>query len=454
MILTRSLAFIAALLGLSLAAWAQTAPDPSGDWRGTLQAGAVQLRVAMHLGQTSTFDSPDQGALGLPARMTVEGRRVTVNIEQVGVFAGELSQDGKTLVGTFRQGGASLPLSFERGTFGAAQRPQTPQPPFPYRSEEVGYDNPQRPGVHLAGTLTVPPGAGPFPAVLLITGSGAQDRDETLFEHKPFLLLADHLTRRGVAVLRVDDRGVGGSTGATPNDTTADFATDVEAGIAWLKTRREIDARRIGLLGHSEGGVIAPLVASRDESIAFVVLLAGPGVPGADLIVEQVRALALAAGAPAAAADQSAALQRGLLDVVMRHSDEAAARKAIAAYFAERGAPVPDAATMGQLLSPWYRYYIAHDPRPALRALKVPVLALLGGKDLQVPLAQNLPALRDALQANPRSQVVALPALNHLFQTAATGSVEEYGRITETIEPSVLERIAGWILANAGGGAR
>lgn len=435
---------------LTLTAGAQAAPDPAGDWRGTLQAGAVSLRVALHLGDTSTFDSPDQGALGIPARMTTEGRRVTVTIEQVGSFEGELSPDGGTLAGTFRQGGASLPLSFERGSFGAAQRPQTPVPPFPYRSEDVHYDNPQRPGVRLAGTLTLPAGDGPFPAVLLVTGSGAQDRDQTLFEHKPFLVIADYLTRRGVAVLRVDDRGVGGSTGATPRDTTADYATDVAAGVAWLKTRREIDPRRIGLLGHSEGGVIAPLVASRDETIAFVVLLAGPGVPGADVIVEQVRALAQAAGAPTAVAEQSAQMQRGLMDLLLRTEDEAAAREGIAAYFTGRGAPVPDAATMRQLLSPWYRHYIAHDPRPALRALRMPVLALLGGKDIQVTVEQNLPALRDALQANPRSQIVALPALNHLFQTASTGGVQEYGQISETIAPAVLERIAGWILENAG----
>ncbi len=445
----------AVLWVLTLAAGAQAAPDPAGDWRGTLQAGAVSLRVALHLGDTSTFDSPDQGALGIPARMTTEGRRVTVTIEQVGSFEGELSPDGSTLAGTFRQGGASLPLSFERGTFSAARRPQTPAPPFPYQSEEMRYENPQRPGAQLAGTLTLPSGQGPFPAVLLVTGSGAQDRDQTLFEHKPFLVIADYLTRRGVAVLRVDDRGVGGSTGATPHDTTADYATDVEAGIAWLKARREIDPRRIGLLGHSEGGVIAPIVASRDPTIAFVVLLAGPGVTGADVIVEQVRALARAAGAPAAVAEQSAQMQRGLMDLLLRTPDDAAARDAITAYFTQRGAPVPDAATLRQLLSPWYRHYIAHDPRPALRTLKMPVLALLGGKDTQVPVNQNLPALRDALQDNPRSQVVALPSLNHLFQTATTGGVEEYGRITETIAPSVLERIADWILANAGsGGAR
>ena len=443
------IAFLLALLVVPLALPAQSPPDPSGDWRGTLQAGAVKLRLALHLGETSTFDSLDQGAMGLPARLSVDGRRITVTIAQVGSIEGELSEDGNTINAVLKQGSVSLPVSFERGTFAAANRPQTPVAPFPYRSEEVGYDNPQRPGVHLAGTLTLPPGPGPFPAVLLITGSGAQDRDETIFEHKPFLVLADFLTRRGIAVLRVDDRGVGGSTGATPRDTTADFATDVEAGVAWLKAHSAIDAKRIGLLGHSEGATIAPLVASRDASISFVVLLAGAGVPGADVIVEQVRAIAQAAGMPAAAAEQSARMQRGLMDVLLKHPQDATARAEISAYFAARGAPAPAESTVAQLLSPWYRHFIAHDPRPALRALKVPVLALLGGKDIQVTAAQNVPALQEALRGNPSATVEELPGLNHLFQTATTGAVDEYATITETIAPVVLEHVGEWILANA-----
>lgn len=444
------IAFLLALLFAPMAMPAQSSPDPTGDWRGTLQAGAVKLRLALHLGETSTFDSLDQGALGVPAQLSVDGRRITVTIAQVGSIEGELSEDGNTINAVLKQGPATLPVSFERGTFAAANRPQTPIPPFPYRSEEVGYDNPQQPGVHLAGTLTLPPGPGPFPAVLLITGSGAQDRDETLFEHKPFLVLADFLTRRGIAVLRVDDRGVGGSTGATPQDTTADFATDVEAGVAWLKAHRAIDARRVGLLGHSEGATIAPLVASRDPAIAFVVLLAGAGVPGADVIVEQVRAIARAAGAPDAAAEQSAATQRGLLDLVLKNPDNATAQAEINAYFAARGLPAPAESTVAQLLSPWYRHFIAHDPRPALRALKVPVLALLGRKDIQVTAAQNLPALRDALRDNGAATVEEMPGLNHLFQTATTGAVDEYTTIPETIAPAVLHRIGEWILAHAG----
>ncbi len=437
---------LAALLSASSAATAQTPQQGGGDWRATMSTGALQLRVAMHLGATSTFDSIDQGAFGFPARMVSEGRHLIVTIEKVGVFEGDLSEDGQMLIGALKQGARSTPLVFVRGTFVAANRPQMPVKPFPYRSEEVGYDNSQHPGVHLAGTLTLPAGTEPFPAVLLITGSGSQDRDGTIFEHKPFLVLADYLTRRGVAVLRVDDRGMGGSTGASPNDTTADFATDVETGVAWLKTRREIDPARIGLLGHSEGGVIAPLVASRDPSIAFVVLLGGPGVPGADVIVEQVRAIALASGTPASKAEKAALVQKALLDAIVKSPDAMAARAAASKALSDHGAPAPDEATLRQLTSPWYRNYIAHDPRPPLRAIKRPVLALLGGKDTQVTASQNAPALREALRRNPHGRVVELPNLNHLFQTAITGSVDEYGKIEETIAPEALKIIGDWII--------
>jgi hypothetical protein len=440
------LGIVAALVSAGNGAAAQEpSVDPHGDWHGTLAAGPVQVRLALHLGDSSTFDSVDQGALGLPAKLSVDGRRVKVTIPGVGDFEGELSTDGQTLSGALVQGLQRTPLRFDRGAWARALRPQTPKPPYPYRSEEAGYDNPKRPGVHLAGTLTLPTGQGRFPAVLLVTGSGAQDRDETMFEHKPFLVLADALTRLGIAVLRVDDRGMGGSTGASPGDTTADFATDVESGVAWLKSRSDIDATRIGLLGHSEGGVIAPMVASRDSSIAFVVLWAGFGVPGADIIVEQVRALSAAAGMPAAAVDAAAALQRKVVTAVTTSPDATAARTAVAKVLLDAGTPAPSEADLAQLTSPWYRYFLSYDPVPALRGLKIPVLAVIGDKDTQVTAAQNAPALRAALAGNPEGSVVVLPSLNHLLQIAQTGSVDEYGKIEETIAPSALRVITEWI---------
>ncbi|MEO6081368.1 MAG: alpha/beta fold hydrolase [Steroidobacteraceae bacterium] len=334
-----------------------------------------------------------------------------------------------------------------------ASRPQTPLPPFPYTSEEVSYSNPDRVGVKLAGTLTLPQGSGPYPVVLLISGSGAQDRDESLLDHKPFLVLADYLTRRGIAVLRVDDRGVGGSTGASAGDTTADFASDVVAGIAWLASRKEIDRERIGLLGHSEGGTIAPMVASKDSRVMFVVLVAAPAMNGADIIVEQVRALNLAAGRPTFAANASASTQRRIVDAVLSGGDEAGARTAVTTLMANLGAPPLDEITMRQLTSAWYRYFLAYDPAPSLRALRIPVLAINGDRDVQVPTSRNEPAMRSALEKNARAEVVVLSGLNHLLQTADTGAVTEYQQIEETIAPQALKAIGDWVQRTVGSGS-
>ena len=442
-------------LALLLAAWGPSVKaesgnaDAFGDWRGTISAGEINLRAALHLGETSTFDSPDQGVLGLPAQMSVDGRTVTVNIGGVGVFEGTLSADGGTLEGVLKQGPAAIPIRFERGVFSAANRPQTPVPPFPYRVEEVSYDNPDQPDVRLAGTLTLPERVAPFPAVVLITGSGAQDRDESLFEHKPFLVLADALTRRGVAVLRVDDRGVGGSSPGAQDATTADYATDVEAGLAWLRARKDIDPGRVGLLGHSEGALIASIVASNDPGVDFVVLWAGQGVSGKEVVVEQAREIALANGASSEAAQKIAELQDAILEAVIAEPDEDTLRLSLDAITSSRGEPPLDQATVTALNTPWYRHFLSLDPATALVNVRAPVLALLGGKDIQVTPDQNAPALRAALSSNDNASVEVLPGLNHLLQTAKTGSPSEYGQIEETIAPEALARVVDWIVDQA-----
>jgi uncharacterized protein len=275
----------------------------AGDWQGTLRVGAASLRIAVHINAdpdgklSGTLDSLDQGARGIRlGAITVNNRQVTFTVPAVaGSFDGKLSEDGNTIDGSWTQG-ASLPLVLTRGEPASPpRRPQTPSKPYPYREEDVTFANPAA-GISLAGTLTIPPGAGPFPAVMLITGSGAQDRNESLVDHQPFLVLADHLTRKGIVVLRADDRGVGKSGGNFATATTTDFVTDVEAGVAFLRSRREVDERRLGLLGHSEGGMIAPMVANRNSAVHFIVLMAGPGVPGDEIIVEQVRLISLASG--------------------------------------------------------------------------------------------------------------------------------------------------------------
>ncbi len=335
-------------------------------------------------------------------------------------------------------------------------RPQEPRPPFPYRSEEVVFDNPAA-GITLAGTLTMPSDGTGFPAVVLLTGSGAQNRDEEIFGHKPFFVLADHLTRRGVAVLRFDDRGVGGSGGDPATSTSADFATDAAAALDYLATRPETDPARTGLAGHSEGATIAFMVAAaHPQKVAFVVSMAGPGVVGLEVSVMQVEDIYRAQGADEAIARAAADKQRADLtwfysltaEHVDTSPDEVAARM-VPGYDA-----LPDAVkatAREQILasnSPWARFFMSHDPARDLARIECPVLAINGSKDLQVRASVNLAAIRTALAAagNTALTEIEYPGLNHLLQTATTGHLREYGQIEETISPKVLEDIADWIL--------
>jgi fermentation-respiration switch protein FrsA (DUF1100 family) len=347
--------------------------------------------------------------------------------------------------------GSPLPLTLKRIKDQSElelRRPQNPVKPYPYREEDVTYTI-KAAGNTLAATLTVPPGKGPFPAVLLIVGSGPHDRDESLMGHKPFLVLSDYLTRKGIVVLRADKRGVGKSTGDYATATTADFAADAEAGVAFLKSRPEVDPHKIGLIGHSEGGIIAPLAAVADPDVAFIVLMAGSGVPGDQIIVEQARLIAEAGGETKEKAAADAEKERETLALVETEKDPAALNKLLGIKLAAEG--VPDAQIAAQtkaLTSPWIRYFLTYDPATALRKLTCPVLALSGEKDLQVPPAQNLPAIRKALEesGNKHVEVDELPGLNHLFQTAKTGSPSEYAQIEETMSPVALDKIAAWIL--------
>jgi uncharacterized protein len=432
--------------------------DIAGDWLGTLTLNGTNFRVIFHIqtaadGLRATMDSPDQSARGLLIT-SVQVKDGVVKLEAArinGRFEGVLSEDLSTITGKWTQGPGSWPLAVKRGKDASAlerrPRPQEPKRPYPYREEDVAYDN-KAAAVRLAATLTLPNGHGPFPAVVLITGSGPQDRDETVFDHKPFLVLADYLTRRGIAVLRADDRGVGNSTGSFEGATTADFATDTEAAIAYLETRPEIDARDIGLIGHSEGGIIAPMIAARSHDVAFIVMLAGSGVPGDEILVAQVELLTEAAGKSHEEAMKAAAEEGEVLALAKQNPDQASFEKALGEKF---GGHIPDTrigATVMALKSPWLRYFIAYDPASALRKVTCPVLALNGEKDLQVPPKQNLPAIRKALEAagNKNFETDEIPGLNHLFQTAKTGSPKEYSEIEETISPVALERISGWIL--------
>jgi pimeloyl-ACP methyl ester carboxylesterase len=443
--LIRSALIAALAVAAPVCVHAQDLKPIVGDWYGALNVG-VKLPVVLHVKAdgTASLDSPSQGAMGMPATASLKGSAVTVTLAQPPAsFEGVLAADGASLGGQWKGAHGAVPLILTRTAPAAVKRPQTPRPPFPYRAEEVGYLNPAS-GLKLAGTLTLPAGQGPFPVALLITGSGTQDRDETIFDHKPFLVLADALTRKGVAVLRVDDRGAGGSQASAQGATLEDIATDVAAGVAWLRTRPDLDPARIGLIGHSEGAVVAVKAAAADPRIAFVVMMAGTGVDGRRLLVSQVEAALAASGAAPAAIETAAREQARIMDIVASDADDATVRTRLAqALGPGREASIPT------LASPAYRSLIRFDPRPSLARIRAPVLAIGGSKDTQVPAAENLPAIKAALAADHDVTTRELPGLNHLFQTAGTGLPQEYGEIEETLAPSALDLIVDWTATRA-----
>jgi pimeloyl-ACP methyl ester carboxylesterase len=430
-----------------------------GDWATALTvANGAKLRLVLHVrtgagGTIATMDSPDQLAYAIPIRpFTREGQtvRFTVPAANNAAFEGQLAADSKSIAGTWTGAGYKGPLTFESRpvqTSGPA-RPQTPKPPFPYRTEEVSVAS--APGVTLAGALTLPQGRGPFPAVVMITGSGAQDRDENILGHRPFAVIADRLTRDGIAVLRVDDRGFAKSTGDFSSATDDDFAVDTAAQVAFLRKRADIDPARIGLIGHSEGGIVAPKVAAKDPKLAFVVLMAGPGVPLSEVLKAQRAKLMPAMGLGPEEVKKSQALFEHALDAMKTAKDEADARARVlqVAKTEGKGLVRNDAeaeALANQLSSGWMRNLLDYDPRPTLEKVKCPILALNGSKDRQVPPEQNLPAIRAATRGNKDVTITELPGLNHLFQTADTGVVGEYADIEETVAPVALDAMSSWI---------
>ena len=464
---------VALAVALGRGAIAPDAPAPAdkpivGIWQGTLKIGAIGLRLVFKIaaddagGYRATFDSLDQGSKGIAVdSVSWDGTTVKLDLKTIkGTFEGKLGDDGREIKGAWTQSGRTFPLDLKRVDKGPTlNRPQEPKKPYPYAEEQVVYENAAA-SVKLAGTLTLPPADKPCPAVLLITGSGSQDRDESLLGHKPFLVLADYLTRRGIAVLRVDDRGVGGSTGS-PTSTSDELAGDVLCGVDYLKSRKEIDPRRIGLIGHSEGGLIAPIVASRSRDVAFIVLLAGTGVTGEEIIYHQQDLIAKAGGANALTSALAVAANRRLFKIVKEEPDPAKCEEKLRAALAPASALASVASPaakkdldanldtqMAALVSPWFRFFLVHDPQPVLRKVACPVLVLNGEKDLQVDPRQNLPPIEAALKdgGNPDYTIKQLPDLNHLFQHCQSGSPSEYGEIEETFSPQALEIIGDWIL--------
>jgi pimeloyl-ACP methyl ester carboxylesterase len=378
-------------------------------------------------------------------------------------FAGKFSADGQQVTGTWFQGGAQLPLTLRRSSekdkaAAAPRRPQVPKAPFPYRNEDLTFSN-KTAGFDLAGTLTLPAGKGPFPAVVLVSGSGPEDRNETMLGHQPFLVLADYLTRRGFAVLRYDDRGVGQSKGTFKGATTADFATDAQAALAYLRTRPDIRPRQVALVGHSEGGLIGWLAAAQPGGPDLLVSLAGPGVPGDAILLRQQADLARAHGADSASIGRNFRLHRALFAELRRQpatmpADQLAAKLIASEQQQQRGMGTEQArqALARAYTEPWMRAFLSLDPATYLAKIKCPVLALNGANDLQVAADQNLPVIERGLRAahNPDVTIQTLPQLNHFFQTdpAATS---RYASIEETFAPSALQIVGDWLSARTRG---
>lgn len=422
-----------------------------GIWTGAIDAGVAKMRVQLHVERDSSgkltgrFDSVDQGRMGIPlSTLSFENRAVSFTIGGAISYSGQMSEDGTRIDGKWKQG-AEIPLQLTRAEKPiTTKRPQEPSLPLPYAAEEVAFDNPKASGVKLAGTLTIPAGAGPHPAVVLVSGSGPQDRDESVMGHKPFLVLADYLTRAGIAVLRYDDRGVAKSTGNFATSTTTDFAGDASAAVEFLRGRTGIDPKRIGIVGHSEGAIIGPIVANSRGDLAFVVLVAGPAVPGEQVLYAQGQAILKAGGAAPGALAQQLDIQKKMFGIVREEKDLGAAEKRL-----KEALPAKEMeGQIRSLLSPWMREFLFYDPAPALEKLRVPVLAVFGGLDLQVLSSQNAPAMAAALEkgGNPDWAILKLPALNHIMQTAKTGGLAEYARIEETMSPLAMKAVADFIL--------
>lgn len=441
-------------LTLTYSLWSQ---DITGKWNGILTVQGTQLTIVFNIskseeGYTSTMDSPDQGAKGIATTYTkFRDSLLQISIENMGLeYEGMLQKNGK-FEGAFKQMGRSfdLNLSREKAEKKRIVRPQEPQLPYPYNSEEITFENKEA-GIQLAGTLTFPKGEGTFPAVVLISGSGPQNRDEELLGHKPFLILSDYFTKNGIAVLRFDERGVGNSTGNFGTATTYDLADDVEKAIEYLQSRKEVHQDKIGLIGHSEGGVIAPMIASRNKNVDFIVLLAGPAMPGNELMLMQKYKIEKQMGMNDLMLENNQRIFRGAYDLVLNKKFSSNELKdTLSGYFKSTyGALLSETDlqnTIKQISSPWLVEFIRMNPEDYLSKVKCPILALNGEKDLQVPPKENLEIIKTKSKKSKSVTVKELANMNHLFQECETGAACEYGQIEQTFSPIALKEILDWI---------
>lgn len=440
-----------------------SAQDIVGSWKGILKIQTQELPIVFNISEndgvlSSTMDSPSQGAMGLATDSTTfVGNTLTIDMSKFGInYVGTF--DGTSIVGTFMQGGTPISLDLTPGKYEVASKLQEPKEPYPYLSEEVVFNNEKAENIKLSGTLTIPANAENPPVAILITGSGPQNRNQELLGHKPFLVLSDHLTRMGIAVLRYDDRGTAQSEGEYANATTFDFASDVEAAMIYLKTRNDVlDINKIGLIGHSEGGLIAPIVASKNKEIAFCVLLAAPGISGKQILMTQTRKAMELGGVSPEDIEINEKFSSQIYDICEDYKGEESKKEIIAIFTEMKNSSSEMLKTqlteeviqqqVQLITSPWMRTFIQIEPKEYLSKVNCPVLAINGEKDFQVVPQVNLEGIKSALKSNNNLDVTIneVKDLNHLFQTSETGSFTEYASNEETFSPIVLEIITDWI---------
>lgn len=414
----KKIIFIALLALVALMGKAQVQPTTAlqGSWSGKLKVGSMSLTIVLHLDQADgyvsvTMDSPDQGVRGIGTHKEyLSDDSLAIKVEKMGMTYRAKLKDEK-LDGTFSQNGMSLPLVLTRGDVAEPKRPQMPVQPYPYETEEVTFRN-EADGATLSGTLTWPVNYDKSSkkkplVVLFVSGSGMQNRDEELFNHKPFLVIADYLARQGIASLRYDDRATGASQGGeVKNATSEDFMRDAEAGLEYLRSRKAFT--KAGIIGHSEGGLIAFMLGGKKKT-DFIVSLAGPGVKGDTLLAVQTNKIMSLSGMPATM-------------TVEKYRQQPSVNE-----------------------NPWLKWFIDYDPTDNIGKIRCPVFALNGDRDCQVIASQNLTAIRQLLPKSKKNLVKEYPGLNHLFQHSTTGLPTEYGQIEETISPEVLQDIAQWL---------
>lgn len=452
--------------------YSQSRIDPctalEGQWLGSVDFQGASLRIVIRIAcendsLTAVIDSPDQGVKDIGvSSISFDNDTLTVKSKTIMArYKGYYDAESDELRGEWKQSIITLPLVLKKtDSVAGLNRPQEPKPPFPYVVEEVHFEN-QKAGVVLAGTLTLPDTINDHPAVVLISGSGPQNRDEEIMGHKPFWVIADYLTRNGIAVLRYDDRGVGESKGDFSSATTADLSEDAEAAWIYLKNHKYINEKNVGLLGHSEGGMIAPMIASKLKDVAFIVLLAAPGVKGEEILLRQTEMIYKAAGADENTIQKIVKRNEKIYSILKGETDDDKASAKIKKLLEKQAKKMNDNektannlrrfeidASVKRIVTPWFRQFVSFDPRPYLEEVDCPVLALNGEKDTQVDAKENLTAIEQAMiiGANPNYKIKEMPGLNHLFQHCTTGSISEYSKIEETISPEVLEIIANWIL--------